>query len=239
MKWIVTVAGMMMLSLTACAAGPQQAGNVPAWQDGALRATGNEPGWDLVLRDKKMVLTTAYGARTVEAPLPKARDTGNGWRYQMQADGHAIEIHVEKDVCKDSMTGMPHPMKAEVVLDGEVLEGCAGESSSLLVGDWLVVSINSAPVRKGVPVTMQMDADGRLSAHAGCNQLMGKYTLSGEGMGIGRLAATRKLCSQELMAQERLLTEMLESVVSFDIAEDGTLVLSASSGTEIEAHRMP
>lgn len=247
MKRLIAV-GMCLVSLGVMAADKQVSGKADcpvakgcsaADAVTPFRATGNEPGWDLLIEQETMTLKTDYGNRVIQVAVPQKRLVANGWHYAVRTEEQALGITVKKELCKDTMTGIPTPYTVQVRLDDLVLDGCGGESQDLLQGQWLVTKMGGKPVNKKKPVTLTFSENGRLSANAGCNQLMGRYSLSSEGLTVGDIAATRKMCQPDLMKQEKVLSDTLSDLVSFDMDEDGTLVLSASSGIEVEAYKMP
>ena len=71
-----------------------------------------------------------------------------------------------------------------------------------LVGDWKIESIGQKPVLEDAEAVLVFTEDGALSANVGCNQAGGSYRLGTSGLEIGPLAATRKMCEGEVMAQE-------------------------------------
>lgn len=203
-----------------------------------LRAQGNEPGWRVDLGADRLALTADYGAVSLSLPRPDAAPAGDGWRFQGEADDRSVVLHVHPGLCRDSMTGMPYPFRAELQLDDRVLPGCAGEPASLLIGsDWQVVEIAGTTPVEDSEASIRFDEESRVTGQGSCNRYMGSYRLSGEGLGVSRLASTKMACAEELMDQEQRFLQLLGQTQRFDIDDDGALILHAEDGRTIRAVR--
>src|SRR5262249_36092639 len=91
-----------------------------------------------------------------------------------------------------------------------LLAACTGASAhavpaaAAIVGPvWVAEEIAGAPAGGGVPVTLQLGADGNASGRGGCNGYGGPYTLAGDALRFGPLAATKMACAPALMDQEQ------------------------------------
>ena len=92
------------------------------------------------------------------------------------------------------------------------------------------------PVLAEPPVTLVLDADtGQISGSAGCNNYTASYTETDTGaLTIGAVAATRKMCTEDVMAQEQKFLSALQSASGFQFwngkvlfhGKDGLLILS-------------
>jgi len=71
----------------------------------------------------------------------------------------------------------------------------------------------------GKPISLTF-ADGRVSGRTGCNSFTGSYTLAGNGIKIGPLAATRMMCAENVMTQEGQFLKALESAVRWNVQGD-------------------
>lgn len=203
-----------------------------------FRATGNEPGWRLDIADGSITLLTDMGqTRTVmAAPAPEV--TGGTRKYIARDGGRSLTVTISDQVCVDNMSGMPHPNKVVVVLDGKEMNGCGGQPAALLQGEWVVESIAGASLVKESKVTMTF-ADGQLSGSSSCNRFTGGYTLTGEALSITQPAGTRMACiPDELMKQEAAFLKLLTLVTTFSV-EGNTLTLSTADGRAIKARRAP
>jgi heat shock protein HslJ/uncharacterized lipoprotein YbaY len=211
---------------------------VPPEAPRPYRAQGNEPGWTLSIADGRVTLNADYGARTVEAALPEAAFEDGAFVYRMPAE--ALELRLAPALCRDDMTGMPYPETVTAVLDGRALDGCGGEPVDLLSGEeWSVEDIAGAGIAEDSQVTLTFAPDGGLSGTSSCNRYATAVTIGGEGISVGQIAATQKMCPEALMDQERAFFAALASVGRFDIGADGALLLydPAASDPVITARR--
>jgi heat shock protein HslJ/uncharacterized lipoprotein YbaY len=210
----------------------QRAGGAPP--AATLRARGNEPFWSVEI-DRTLRLRTPD--RSVEGPAPAARIVDGVRRYDGTLDGRPISVVLRQQRCSDTMTGMPHPLSAEVQFDGRTYRGCAGEPADLLVGpEWVVEDIAGGMIDRS-RATLSFGADGRLGGRASCNSFTATYKIGGEGLAIGKAAATRMACAPALMQQEARFLDILEQASRFEISDSGALLLIAPDGRRITARR--
>ena len=199
-------------------------------------ARGNEPGWVLRLDESAGSLTfqPMDGSPITVSPLPAAETARV---YRMTVDGKDFTVTMTDKVCTDTMSGMPHPATASVVLDGKSFRGCGGDPKSLLVGQWTLTGIGGTPVVAGSEPTLAFEADGNFNGNGSCNRYFGTFTLSGEGLSMGKPGATMMMCEQPKMEQEGRFFEILGQVSRFEIGGDGALILHAADGRSITAVR--
>ena len=108
---------------------------------------------------------------------------------------------------------------------------------SLQGESWVAEAIDGTALADRSRVTLTFGADGRLTGTASCNKYSATYALTGEGLTIGKAAATRKACPPALMTQEQAVMSLLEAVERFEIAEDSSLVPHAAAGRTLRARR--
>lgn len=101
-----------------------------------------------------------------------------------------------------------------------------------LSGDWRVEDLDGRGVPDRVPFAVRFE-DGRVSASAGCNRLVGGFDQAGERLRVGPLASTRMACSPALEEQERRLAASLGAVNSVSRTGDGAVVLSGPGGASL------
>ncbi|HEX5130897.1 MAG TPA: YbaY family lipoprotein [Candidatus Krumholzibacteria bacterium] len=108
-----------------------------------------------------------------------------------------------------------------------------GPESIPLIGTyWKLVEIGgkgviSAGTRREPHITLLSD-DNRVAATAGCNQMTGGYTLSGESLTFTQMVSTRMACP-DVMDQEAALATALAGTLAYSI--DGSeLALRDASG---------
>jgi heat shock protein HslJ/uncharacterized lipoprotein YbaY len=203
----------------------------------AFRAQGNEPGWRLDIDGERMSLVTQSGEKHV-APTPAAQRTDAYTRYAARAGRTDVTATVFNRLCRDTMTGMPHPHAVEVVVDGRKLAGCGGDPATLLHGrEWVVAEINGKGLVDRSRATLNFGVDGRVAGRASCNNFTAQYTLTGEALTVFKAAGTMMACEPALMAQERLFLDVLQNVRRFDLRPDGALVLQTDDRRTITARR--
>ena len=227
-------------SLAACSGGPRETSPVPLPGGPGMQefgATGNEPGWRLLITEEALRLDTDYGERRIVRPLPEP-ERGEGFiRYTSRQAG-AVSVTIEDRRCTDDMSGMPHPKTVVVVMDGRTLRGCGGRPAALLEGvEWVVEDLDRGGIIDRSRVMLEFAPDGRLSGRASCNQYTGRWKLTGEGLTISGVSATRRSCAPSLMNQERKFLELLGRTSGFSMDRNGKLVLRAGDRAVIRATR--
>jgi len=224
-------------------------------------AQGQEPGWQLRITDETIELSEHYGAEQSSFPQVEPTTTaGDAARYRTRNDDHELEILVEPSICRDSMSGMPHPATVRYTLDGETYNGCGGEPTDLLLGDpWQVVSIaGKAVLEDAVPTiefrtedsrqdsrqdNRQGDRQGdrqenRVGGLAGCNRFTGSFELTGEGLAFDALAVTRMACpTPDRQEQEQRFLDLMRQVRRFEMPRRNRLRLVGVDNRVIEAKR--
>jgi len=199
-------------------------------------ARGNEPFW-LVQADATEVRwsTADHVAADVFTGLTRAT-RADGFDLAATREGGALALSANAAVCRDSMTGMPHPDTVVVQVDGREFTGCGGNPIDVLAPNaWTVASIGGAAM-SGSPPTLQFSADGQASGFAGCNRWTSSAVLSGEGLRIGMAAATRMACLDDTASkQESDFLAALGRITGFDVDANGDLLLKAGNETVIVA----
>jgi putative lipoprotein len=89
-----------------------------------FRAVGQEPGWWLEISGRDLELAVDYGERRLTLREPKRELEGGRRVYRGTADGHAVEVGLEKRRCEDAMSGEAFTTTVTVELDGETYRGC-------------------------------------------------------------------------------------------------------------------
>jgi|SRR5690625_1555806 len=227
---------VLLTLLSACAHKMQQSPDVLG-EVLPFRGQGNEPGWSVTVTAEQIELTTNYGQKTLSTPRSSPVATELGYRYTLRPDGHTLVIEIAEQLCRDDMSGMSHPYRVTMTLDGTRQNGCGGSPLDLLIGDeWLVEDLDNKGLIDFSRATLNFSGDQRLWGRASCNQYTTSFAL-GEGLTIQRAALTRMACSPAIMDQEALFMRLLEAVVSFDFLPDGALQLRTANGETITARR--
>lgn len=201
-------------------------------------AGGNEPFWSLRI-DAGRLLLSRLGMEDLTLPVTEVTLTGEGDILVTAADpGQALRAVVRRRsaLCRDTMSGLPHPETVEVSMGDETLAGCGGDPWALLTGrTWVVEDIGGAGVIDGARTTLGFDASGRAYGSASCNRFSGAVEMTGEGPRFGPMATTMMACPDAVMAQERRMLDALAEVFTFDIDDSGALRLIGPPGPVITA----
>lgn len=127
-------------------------------------------------------------------------------------------------------------------LDGPVLTITATDGGTLVFGgeaaepaafagtDWQLASISGQDVPAGIAANAIFGEDFTVAGNAGCNTFSGDYSVDGESIVIGPLAATRKACEPDVMDVENAFLNGLEQVSTMAISGQ-MLTLSSSDGS--------
>ena len=108
-----------------------------------------------------------------------------------------------------------------------LLAGCtsskqAGPPPPSIIGPvWVAQNIAGAPVTRDTQITLQLGADGRASGRAGCNDYTGPYTLSGDALSFGLMAATKMACAPAVMVREQRYFDTLAKVKRYAVGTMG------------------
>ncbi|CAD5109239.1 COG3650 family protein [Zestomonas carbonaria] len=95
-----------------------------------LRASGNEPSWNVKISSGGMVIERPgqppLALPYVEEQLPEGR-----FDFSSEANGERVQLWVAPQHCVDSMSGAVHHLSAELRIDGQVQRGCAAYGGQL------------------------------------------------------------------------------------------------------------
>lgn len=211
---------------------------VPTAAERPYRARGNEPGWHVSFAARIAEITVDYGVTTREVPRPEAQAVPGAYEFAMPRID--ARLRIEERICHDDMSGMPYPDIATLMIGDRVLRGCGGDPADLLTGDaWRITALGGATLVEPERLTLNFLDAGRVAGSAGCNRIVGGFSLTGEGLKFGPMASTMMACPDSLMEQERRMIDALEQVAAFDVDGRGTLKLLGDdhSTTLIEAER--
>jgi putative lipoprotein len=101
---------------------------------------------------------------------------------------------------------------------------------------WIAEEVAGLPVPGGIKPSLVVEADGKVSGHAGCNGYFGSVIIDGEAMSFGNLGATRMACAEPAMSQEDRLLRALDSTRGYRLLE-GNLVLLDGAGSTLVRFR--
>lgn len=198
-------------------------------------ASGNEPFWRAIVEPGQLVLER-MGESPVELRYETTYKGATGRTFRAEGDGIRVTLLTAHQLCRDSMTGMPHPNQVRLNVNGDEFRGCGGDPEQLLRGaEWVVEDIDGAGIIDSSRVTIDFQAENRVAGKASCNQFSGGWKLTGEGLGFTRMASTKKACAPALMKQESRFLSLLSDVRRFDIGRQGELLLISKDGRIITA----
>ena len=86
--------------------------------------------------------------------------------------------------------------------DGLVIRA-ANTDTAAVTGSWLVERFQGGSVTDLAQITITFDRENHAFGSSGCNRFRGPFKRDGETIGIGPLAATKKMCAPVLMAREK------------------------------------
>lgn len=202
-----------------------------------FKARGNEPFWQITVDGGRLSLTQPGAPETPPASYDIVARTAAGQTLAATVGGQSLVLETAPQLCRDSMSGMAYPQQARLTIDGTRMEGCAGDPERLLQGvEWVVEDIDHGGIIDRSRVTINFLEEGRIAGRGSCNNYMGSYQLSGEGLSVGQTASTMMACAPSLMQQERRFLEVLGAVQRFDINQTGALILKTADGRTLRAY---
>lgn len=96
----------------------------PNFKRSTLRASGQEPGWDITVNAKGLMLNRAgqqpQALPYLEEQLPEGR-----FNLSSEANGQRFQLWIAPQRCVDSMSGTVQHLAAELRLNDQVMRGCA------------------------------------------------------------------------------------------------------------------
>lgn len=212
-----------VLSLSACAASPP-----PAPLAASYFALGQEPGWTLEITPERLNYSGDYGAVRLTEQHDGAVAQGSGRSFS----GERVKVRIGAGPCSDSMSGRRFAETVELRVDGKILEGCGGTLLPLasLVGSlWRLTHIGGVAVENESATELRFAANN-VSGSAGCNRFSGSFSLAGNKLTTGPLAATKMACKGAAGKQEAALFALLAASVQISYAADGSMTLSGTKG---------
>lgn len=235
----ITLLSILLLGLSACAtvSQPDRAATPTSLLQAispatSLTAQGQEPPWRAQVTDDGVTLTTGYTGAARTLALSQVEQSGVQTVIQAKDRFGSIRLALVREVCRDSMSGMPHPYS--VVLSGVdgVQPGCGGQPLDLLTDrEWIIQSLDGVAPIEDSPVTLNFLQDtGSIAGAGSCNRYHAGYTLDGESLRFAPAATTKMACSPDLMDQEQRFHAILIGIDRLDIDEQGHLILMGTNG---------
>ncbi len=206
---------------------------------------GNEPSWSISFNTPERAVFNVPGGTPREFT---GRETGNDvlrekvWRGRARSSNSDLVLFLREAPCSDGMSDDKHPMYARASMpDGSFLVGCcrfadrpvAATTSALEGAAWRLVSLPgtlpSTIEALKQPASVQFDS-GKVTGFNGCNTLTGPYTLNGNRLQLGTLAATAMACPEPASTIESTFNKMFTGTLSF-VVMGNRLNLATPSGT--------
>jgi uncharacterized membrane protein len=90
-----------------------------------VTARGNEPFWSVEVTGDKLVWRQPEPPTEVTINAPQSQDSEGTVGYVGAASGHKLELFIDAQPCRDSMSDAFFAYSARAVFDGKELKGCA------------------------------------------------------------------------------------------------------------------
>jgi uncharacterized membrane protein len=90
-----------------------------------VMARGTEPFWAVEVGDAGIVWRQPTEPKEIALGAPQTQDAEGAVRYHASSNGHDLELLVDAQVCRDSMSGEFFAYTASAVLDAKQFSGCA------------------------------------------------------------------------------------------------------------------
>lgn len=90
-----------------------------------VHARGNEPFWSVEVIDGQMIWRQPDAPKELVIEALEGQDAEGTVGYSGSAQGHALELFVAAEPCRDSMSGAYFAYSARATFDGKALKGCA------------------------------------------------------------------------------------------------------------------
>ncbi len=116
-------------------------------------------------------------------------------------------------------------------------DGGAQDIPGVQSGKWRITQLNLDVVPARTAPVLSFGVDGRVSGTSGCNNFSAEYTLDGNRIALGPIAATKRACEAGLMEQERRFFDILGSLYRASLDGDGLLVLEGTGDQRLVAER--
>lgn len=90
-----------------------------------VTARGNEPFWAVEVNEAQIVWRQPEDPQEIPLGPPQMQDAEGAVHYHASANGHQVELLIDAQQCRDSMSGEFFAYAAKALLDGKELTGCA------------------------------------------------------------------------------------------------------------------
>jgi uncharacterized membrane protein len=90
-----------------------------------VAARGNEPFWAVEVNEDRMVWRQPEEPKEIAFGAPQTEDAEGAVRYVASGAGREVEVLIEAEPCRDSMSGEFFAYSAKAKLDSREFSGCA------------------------------------------------------------------------------------------------------------------
>ncbi|HRQ65829.1 MAG TPA: META domain-containing protein [Xanthomonadaceae bacterium] len=155
--------------------------------------------------------------------------SASGARYASGSDPADVELWAKGPEAMLTLHGTRYPTCHESGSGG-------GPATPLQGGEWRLTALEGEAVPGAPEITLVFFADGQVAGRGGCNSYSGRYTLSGEGLSVGPIAATKMMCLDEgVMAREAHFLDILGKAARFYLDDEGRLHIETADGRSLLA----
>lgn len=214
------------------------------WRSGVgFYGSGNEPSWSVELNFRKFMRFRFPDGSTFITPPSKGAKAAdaNVTRYYAQTPKGTLTVQIILQECADPMSGEKADFKVTIdvkrTTDANLkhYEGCGNYTPDFrLEGTWTLQNMNGAVpdtvnYPKGLPTLVFSIPENRFSGDAGCNRMMGKFSIRDPGeLQFSPAATTLMFCPN--MAKEDELLKALKSIDGYSFGKQGAVETTPNSG---------
>ena len=182
----------------------------------------------VALEGANAALEKAYGEKKPGPGEPLLVAVTGHLAFRPKVDGKGTDLVFVVDAFGRALPGEP----CNPPLPGQPSQASTPEGRT-----WTLVSLRGEKVTGGrgrKALEIKLDATGhRLSGSTGCNRLMGRYALKGDGLTFKDVATTRMACPENVMEREQILLRTLGDVDGWKLSGK-RLLLTARRETVAE-----
>lgn len=202
----------------------------------AFSAKGQEPHWWLRIEGDRGQLMRPGLAQPIAFELRTLGSQGADTVISAAAPEATLEIRLRDSLCRDAMSGMPHPQTVSIELPDRQLRGCGGEPKQLLIAQsWQLEQTLPGHAQ----AILHFEQESQLRMEGPCHRHVGSFTLDGEGLELRLLPSSQAACPEPAAGEERRLLDALSATVRFDIDDQGALILIGPNGRLLRASALP
>jgi len=141
-----------------------------------------------------------------------APDHTYGIRAAIQAGGQTL---FESDAPTAVIT-QGNPTQVELWLKRPTPQATSG-AEALTHTAWRLTDLGGTPALAEHEATLEFPEPGKIAGHGSCNRFAGPIEITGDGLHVGRLAATRMACPEAITIQEAKYLQALQDAERFTI----------------------